>query len=187
MTVRNGTATHEPEQLVYFIQGAAGGPIKIGVAHTPEQRLRELQVGHPTALVIRKVMPGGVAYERELHTRFARARLCGEWFRPTDELCRFAVARGVASPEIEEARAEGFQLGYATGRRDAAARPSALTARAVADLLGVSTETVLRWTRRGEIPAFRLPGGSIRYRPEDISAWIADRSLGATERTSDAW
>src|SRR5436190_1266550 len=38
-----------------------------------------------------------------------------------------------------------------------------LTARALADRLGVSTETVLRWTRRGELPAHRLPGGMIRY------------------------
>ncbi|MBA2637970.1 MAG: helix-turn-helix domain-containing protein [Solirubrobacterales bacterium] len=30
-----------------------------------------------------------------------------------------------------------------------------LTAREVADLLGVSSETVLRWTRRGDLPAIR--------------------------------
>ena len=39
-----------------------------------------------------------------------------------------------------------------------------LTAREVAEQLGVSTETVLRWTRRGELPAIRLPGGAIRFR-----------------------
>lgn len=39
-----------------------------------------------------------------------------------------------------------------------------LTARQVAELLGVSAETVLRWTRRGDLPALRLPGGAIRYR-----------------------
>jgi excisionase family DNA binding protein len=39
-----------------------------------------------------------------------------------------------------------------------------LTARAVADMLGVNPETVLRWTRRGELPAIRLPGGAVRYR-----------------------
>jgi excisionase family DNA binding protein len=44
-----------------------------------------------------------------------------------------------------------------------------LSARQVAEYLGVSTETVLRWTRRGELPAIRLPGGAIRYREDDIA------------------
>ena len=37
-----------------------------------------------------------------------------------------------------------------------------LTARQVAELIGVSSETVLRWTRRGDLPAIRLPGGALR-------------------------
>jgi excisionase family DNA binding protein len=37
-----------------------------------------------------------------------------------------------------------------------------LTAREVADQLNLSTETVLAWVRRGDLPAFRLPGGAIR-------------------------
>jgi len=49
-----------------------------------------------------------------------------------------------------------------------------LTAREVADILGVSTETVLRWTRRGELPAVRLPGGAIRYREDVIEACLEE-------------
>ncbi len=51
-----------------------------------------------------------------------------------------------------------------------------LTAREVADRLGVSTETVLRWTRRGEMPAFKLPGGAIRYRDVDLDDWLRVRA-----------
>jgi excisionase family DNA binding protein len=51
-----------------------------------------------------------------------------------------------------------------------------LTARAVADLFDVSPETVLRWTRRGELPAIRLPGGAIRYREGDLDAWLVERA-----------
>ena len=50
-----------------------------------------------------------------------------------------------------------------------------LTARAVAEMLGVSTETVLRWTRRGDLPAIRLPGGAIRYQAQELDAWLAAR------------
>jgi excisionase family DNA binding protein len=51
-----------------------------------------------------------------------------------------------------------------------------LTARQVADLLGVSTETILRWTRRGDLPAVRLPGGAIRFREAELEAWLEGRA-----------
>jgi excisionase family DNA binding protein len=51
-----------------------------------------------------------------------------------------------------------------------------LTAREVAEILGVSTETVLRWTRKGELPAIRMPGGAIRYRQEALEGWLMDRA-----------
>ncbi len=51
-----------------------------------------------------------------------------------------------------------------------------LTARIVADMLDVSTETVLRWTRRGELPAIRLPGGAIRFHEAEIEAWLDERA-----------
>ena len=53
-----------------------------------------------------------------------------------------------------------------------------LTAREVAELLGFSRETILRWTRAGELPAIRLPGGKIRYRPDAIEAWLEARAVG---------
>jgi hypothetical protein len=47
----------------------------------------------------------------------------------------------------------------------------------------------LRWTRRGLLPAIRLPSGAIRYRPEVLERWLdehatkadaADRGLSQT-------
>lgn len=57
-----------------------------------------------------------------------------------------------------------------------------LTARMVAEMLDVSTETVLRWVRVGSLPAFRLPGGAIRFRADDVDAWLEERAT--TERGS---
>jgi excisionase family DNA binding protein len=51
-----------------------------------------------------------------------------------------------------------------------------LTARAVADMLDVSPETVLRWTRRGELPGIRLPGGAIRFRADEVEDWLEERA-----------
>jgi excisionase family DNA binding protein len=56
-----------------------------------------------------------------------------------------------------------------------------LTARAVAELLDVSAETVLRWVRRGDLPAVRLPSGQIRFRPDALECWIGGRATPTRE------
>ena len=57
-----------------------------------------------------------------------------------------------------------------------------LTAREVADRLGITRETALRWTRRGDLPGFKLPGGAIRYREPDLDAWLQEHATGAADR-----
>ena len=53
-----------------------------------------------------------------------------------------------------------------------------LTAREVAERLGVSTETILRWTRHGEFDgvAIRLPSGQLRYREAASDEWLEERA-----------
>jgi excisionase family DNA binding protein len=54
-----------------------------------------------------------------------------------------------------------------------------VTCREVAALLGVSPETVLRWTRAGQLSAVKLPSGAVRYRPDALDAWLAAKAVGA--------
>lgn len=54
-----------------------------------------------------------------------------------------------------------------------------LTARELADVLGVVPETVLRWKRRGDLPAVHLPGGAVRFRRDEFDAWLERRATGA--------
>jgi excisionase family DNA binding protein len=61
-----------------------------------------------------------------------------------------------------------------------------LTVRELAGRLGVSTGALLRWTRAGQVPAVKLPSGAVRYSPERIDAWLADRATGAAEREVSA-
>ena len=51
-----------------------------------------------------------------------------------------------------------------------------LTARVVAERLDVSAETVLRWIRKGELPAIRLPGGTVRIGEDELEAWLQERA-----------
>ncbi|WP_396134635.1 helix-turn-helix transcriptional regulator [Citricoccus sp. I39-566] len=47
-----------------------------------------------------------------------------------------------------------------------------LTKADVLMMVGVSKATLDRWTREGLGPTrYVLPGGSVRYRPEDVAAW----------------
>ena len=55
----------------------------------------------------------------------------------------------------------------------------------VAERLDISVETVLRWTRRGELPGFRLPGGAIRHREAKLEAWLAGRAVGRRNGADD--
>lgn len=62
-----------------------------------------------------------------------------------------------------------------------------LTARELAGVLGVSTETVLRWTRRGELQGIRLPGGAIRFREDELEGWLRARTTTVpAQGTADA-
>jgi excisionase family DNA binding protein len=61
-----------------------------------------------------------------------------------------------------------------------------LTARDVAELVDVHVETVLRWVRQGLIPAVRLPGGAIRFRPEELEAWLAEHATAPPGREARA-
>jgi excisionase family DNA binding protein len=50
-----------------------------------------------------------------------------------------------------------------------------LTARQVAEELGVTPRTVLRWTRAGALPGYRIGGRALRFRADEIADWIVER------------
>jgi excisionase family DNA binding protein len=50
-----------------------------------------------------------------------------------------------------------------------------MTAREVGEVLGVSTETVLRWVRAGRLPAFRLTSGQLRFDASEWAEWLERR------------
>jgi hypothetical protein len=72
-------------KLVYFI-GAASGPIKIGIAVRPLDRLRGLQTGHHEPLELLATCEGGETQERAYHKLFSGRRLKGEWFERCPEI-----------------------------------------------------------------------------------------------------
>ena len=53
-----------------------------------------------------------------------------------------------------------------------------LTARELADLLGMSASTILDWHEAGRIPSFKLPTGPVRFRPSEVEAWLEECRRG---------
>lgn len=74
---------------IYFIQHGAGGPIKIGIAKDVERRLASLQSASPVPLHVLGAVRGTERGERQLHLRFAKHRIRGEWFQPVEDLLRY--------------------------------------------------------------------------------------------------
>lgn len=84
---------------VYFVQDGTDGPIKIGLADNPEQRLSSLQVGNPRPLTLLATFQTWEPRkdEAQIHARFAEHRIRGEWFHPHPDL----MAQVVALQELE--------------------------------------------------------------------------------------
>jgi Meiotically Up-regulated Gene 113 (MUG113) protein len=79
--------------FLYAIQaGGDDGPVKIGTAKDPDQRLKTLQTASPVPLTGLCAWRGFSGEEAEIHQRFADHRIRGEWFRPHADLIDFVWA-----------------------------------------------------------------------------------------------
>ena len=77
--------------MIYFIKG--GDFVKIGKSYSPEKRIKELQTGNPYKLellkTIKECSEGGEFEESDLHAKFKKYRVEGEWFEYSDEIKKF--------------------------------------------------------------------------------------------------
>ncbi len=85
--------------MIYFIKNIETGRIKIGYSETPKKRLRELQTGSDSRLVIIKTIKGDLNKEKELHDKFSHLRTNGEWFESDDELLQFIKGTEITTLE----------------------------------------------------------------------------------------
>jgi len=59
------------------------------------------------------------------------------------------------------------------------------TTREVAELVGLSAETILRRHRAGELPGIRLGSNVLRFRESAIEAWLEGRERSPVPATSN--
>lgn len=89
---RHPVRLHElvpPQMKVYFVRNGNDGAVKIGTTADINGRLSAL--AHPLmkTLTLIGTLDGGYGLEKELHRRFAKYRIKGEWFKVEGALERF--------------------------------------------------------------------------------------------------
>lgn len=71
---------------VYVIGNVDHKVCKIGYSKNPERRIKDLQTGYPYTLSILRKFKSNMVIEKELHEKYDKYRLNGEWFRLEGEL-----------------------------------------------------------------------------------------------------
>lgn len=109
-----------PKQI-YFLRRKDGvGPVKIGCSRRPIQRLTDLYRWSPYELTLLASAPGGSAWERGLHARFAAYRLHMEWFAPAPALLA-GIDAIINGASLEEAFADATPIQSVREKREARA------------------------------------------------------------------
>jgi len=75
--------------VIYFISN--GNRIKIGITKNIKRRLKDLQTGNANnlRLIAEEYSDNDAKRELNLHLKFAKDRLVGEWFYPSKQLLKY--------------------------------------------------------------------------------------------------
>ncbi|WAH36973.1 GIY-YIG nuclease family protein [Alicyclobacillus dauci] len=72
--------------MIYFIQQAETGYIKIGYTKNIERRLKQLQADSPSELVVLATFDATQSHELRIHKNFGHCRVNGEWYNDCPEI-----------------------------------------------------------------------------------------------------
>ena len=104
---------------IYAIEAVGVDRVKLGRAQNVEERLAALQTGCPVELRVFGRRQDISCAEGELHRRFARSRLHGEWFRFSE--IREDLAVYFRKPHATAIDEDSLQVMREFGRREAEA------------------------------------------------------------------
>lgn len=97
------TAPRLDSRWVYAVSSEADThAVKIGVATDIDKRLKSLQMGSASPIVLRWKSRGGYPLERHLHRVFDEQRISGEWFRFTKFVAPVATISKAAEEFLEQ-------------------------------------------------------------------------------------
>jgi hypothetical protein len=140
---------------IYFIQQGKDGPVKIGISWEIKKRLRDISVSSPFNPVVLALIPGNREKEKQLHRKFKKEHLRGEWFKASDRLMEFI--RTLPNNNISQ-----------SVKMD---REKLFTPLEMAEYIKLSPNRVMSMARRREIPSFKIAGLTY-FKPSQVEMWI---------------
>ncbi len=175
---------------VYFLQGVETSRIKIGRSGTPSTRIATLRTAssEPLRLIITVFTQDMYVLEADWHQRFEHLRLHGEWFAGGADL--LDAIEDLCSDARISVEPDGLKLAIdSLDKQDHASRIDGhtcarnttqgnMTVLQVAEILGVTTNTVRRWcepNHRGvvELQSVRTAGNHRRISHAEVDAFVA--------------
>lgn len=82
----NEREINNKKDVVYFIGDKENKVVKIGYTNDIKNRLQVIQTGYPRKLEVFTTINGDMKLERQLHDKFSKYRLHGEWFELCEEI-----------------------------------------------------------------------------------------------------
>jgi excisionase family DNA binding protein len=148
---------HEEPPLLHDVHEAAPGPLRTPAAGGARRRTARPVGPADERRRVRGATVLGVHRHRlpDARGRLARRDGCRQGARASP--CR---ARGASQPSDGRGPGQGFhrQCRRCVGKENEVQRERYVTAREVAERLGLSADTILRYYREGRIPGHRMPG-----------------------------
>jgi len=182
---------------VYFVQEVESGAIKIGWSSNLRKRVLALQAYSPNKLKLLAAFEGTLDTEKKVHESFKEYRIRGEWFRPEKELLDLieknklqevplnlekAVQQYNGQPSSEEGKECRKWLELAEYHiEDTVPEPESedmLSVEEAASALGISSQTLRNWEKKGIFVPTRSAGGHRRYKRADVLALRKQQMTG---------
>lgn len=187
---------------VYFIQETETGAIKIGWSSNLRKRLAALQISNHSKLKLLAAYEGCIGEEKDTQDHFKEFRIRGEWFRPNEDLMRVIEKNKISLTEkvqevpldLEKAAKE-FEGKPATAAGQECRKllelaeyhiedvtpenkEELLTTEEAAAALGVASQTLRNWEKKGIFIPARSDGGHRRYKRSDITTLRKQQMTG---------
>jgi hypothetical protein len=89
------------KKVVYLVLSPSARQMKSGVSTNPPCRIKEMQTARPDIELL-VTIPGGHKLERQLHQRFRKFHIAGEWFRYANEIQSFVNEVRYKRPETPQ-------------------------------------------------------------------------------------
>ena len=78
---------------IYFIEDSQNKTIKIGISKKVLSRFKNLQTSNSNSLNLIGAIPGDYSLESQLHSKFKKYRINGEWFKKHKDILSYIKSR----------------------------------------------------------------------------------------------